>query len=338
MTVLRWMTHILTILCVIALYIIFFNPTLPPFSLDHPGVQNFKTIFLSIVLEALPFILLGVIVAALLNVLVTEEMIRRWVPKNPLLGLLFGIIIGIIFPLCECGMIPVIRRLIKKGMPTYIGVVYILSGPIVNPVVFASTYMAFRLQPEVAYSRALLAIIAAVLIGAAVYRLYRSNPLKQALSPFTVTHAHAHAHHQHNQGGRFQRLSSGVSHAAEEFFEMGKYLIFGSIITAAIHTVLERNQLMAIGEGEWSSHLFMMGFAFILSICSTSDAFVASSFTTTFGTGSILTFLVFGPMLDFKNMLMMLAVFKLRFVLLLMLLISVIVLTVSIVYERLVLF
>jgi uncharacterized membrane protein YraQ (UPF0718 family) len=81
--------------------------------------------------------------------------------------------------------------------------------------------------------------------------------------------------------------------------------------------------------------VFMMGFAYILSLCSTSDAFVASSFVNTFTTGSLLTFLVFGPMLDFKGTLMLLSVFKTKFVLLLMALIVVTVLSGSLIFERL---
>ncbi|MCL6458971.1 MAG: permease, partial [Gorillibacterium sp.] len=102
-------------------------------------LQSFKTMFISIVLEAFPFMLLGVLVSAVIQVFISEEMIQRWIPKNPVLGLLFGCLLGIVFPLCECGVIPVIRRLLAKGMPLYIGIVFILVGPIVNPIVFMAT-------------------------------------------------------------------------------------------------------------------------------------------------------------------------------------------------------
>ena len=111
-----------------------------------------------------------------------------------------------------------------------------------------------------------------------------------------------------------------------EFFDMGKYVMIGSILTAAIQTFLPRGSLVEIGQGEISSHIFMIIFAYILSICSTSDAFVASSFAGTFSAGSIVTFLVFGPMLDFKSTLMLLSVFKYKFVLMLSALILVTVL------------
>lgn len=323
MSVLRWSSHFLAAVCLLALYVIFIGE-IPRLPLNSPELQNFKTIFISIVLEAFPFILLGVLVSAVLNVFVSEETVRKWVPKNPVPGILFGSLLGLVFPLCECGMIPVIRRLILKGMPVYIGVVYILSGPIINPVVYASTFMAFRSHPEIAYSRMFLAFFVAVVIGALLYVLVRSNPLKQ----------HTHVQHSHDAHHHAGKAFSTLSHASDEFFEMGKYLMFGAMVTAAIHTLLNRESLVSLGEGDIGSHLFMMGFAYILSVCSTSDAFVASSFLTTFSAGSLLTFLVFGPMLDLKNTLMMLAVFKVRFVALLIILIVTVVLGSSLLYEQ----
>jgi len=115
---------------------------------------------------------------------------------------------------------------------------------------------------------------------------------------------------------------------------MGKYLIFGALLTALIQTAVTRDALAAIGDHPWFSTLFMMGFAFILSICSTSDAFVAASFTGTFGGGSLLAFLVFGPMIDLKNTLMLLSTFRIRIVLGLILLIGILVLVGAWLTER----
>lgn len=327
-TVFRWSINAVAIACLAILYLIFTNQQLPNVPISILALQNFKTIFLSIILEAFPFILLGVIVAALLNVFVSEDMVRRFVPKNPILGILFGCFLGVIFPLCECGMIPVVRRLILKGMPLYVGVIYILTGPILNPVVFASTFMAFRSRPEIAYSRMFLAFAAAVIIGSIIYKFIKSNPLKN--------HAAAMQMQQQQQTHKHKNKMFGtLGHASDEFFEMGKYLMFGALVTAVIQSSVSRESLVAIGQGEISSHVFMMVFAFVLSICSTSDAFVASSFLSTFSIGSLLTFLVFGPMLDFKTTLMMLAVFRVKFVLLLMSLITIVVLAVSLIYQQL---
>ncbi|MCZ8522767.1 MULTISPECIES: permease [Paenibacillus] len=386
----RWITHILALLCIMMLVLIYKReaPDLPFLTADALG--NFKTLFISIILEALPFVLLGVFAAALLQQFVSEAAIRRFTPKKPVLGILFACLLGLIFPLCECGMIPVIRRLMQKGMPAYVAVVFILAGPIINPVVYASTYMAFRSRPEIAYSRLAMAFITAATVGLLVFRFVKRNPLREpAGPPAGLSHpqhsygadghggagccAHPnHAHHDHDvhhdhdahhephghagssqgsrtdphQGpshrhpagsGRVMRALSVLGHASDEFFDMGKYLIFGAFLTAVMQTALDRDSLVSIGQGEISSHFFMMGLAYLLSLCSTSDAFVASSFATTFSAGSLLTFLVFGPMIDMKSTLMLLSAFRTRFVLILSVLTALTVLAVSLIFQAAVL-
>lgn len=141
---------------------------------------NVNTIFLSIVIEAIPFILLGVFVSALIQIYVKEETLQRFLPKNAFAALLPATILGAIFPICECAIIPVVRRLIKKGMPLHVGVVFLVAAPILNPVVFASTFFAFRTNPTVLlYSRMGLAFFLAIFIGAVMYLLFKnSNQLK----------------------------------------------------------------------------------------------------------------------------------------------------------------
>jgi uncharacterized membrane protein YraQ (UPF0718 family) len=369
-TIHRISANVLALICLVLLFLIFTQKQPPNLAfLSSANIQNFKTLFLSIILEAFPFVLLGVLVSAALQTFVSEQTVRRLIPKNPVLGIVFACLMGIIFPLCECGMIPVIRRLMHKGMPVYLAVVFILVGPIINPVVYASTFMAFRSRPEIAYSRMGLAFVVAFVIGLIIYRFFKTNPLRGSLltgiseqdvhthnhvhayhnAQHTQSHQHGHDHHEHshqhehthhNEHNHFThtgvagRLFGILGHASDEFFDMGKYLMFGALITAAIQTLVSRESLISIGQGEIGAHLFMMVFAFILSLCSTSDAFVASSFGTTFSTGSLLTFLVFGPMLDIKSVLMLLSAFRTRFVLALSALIVVVVLVSSLSFER----
>ncbi|PZD94508.1 permease [Paenibacillus sambharensis] len=313
------------------------------FSLDPAFIPSFKTMFISIILEAFPFILLGVLFSALLQVFVSDSVIQRFTPKNPVAGVLFGSLLGLLFPLCECGMVPVVRRLIRKGMPAYIGIVYIIAGPILNPVVYTATWTAFRTRPEIAYSRMGLAFGVSVITGLILYKVIRSNPLKQASPATGVIHSHDHHHghhhsHDHGHAGTASvknRFASTLSHASDEFFEMGKYLIFGALLTALIQTGLSRDTLAGVGEQPVLSNLFMMAFAFVLSICSTSDAFIAASFTGTFSAGSLLAFLVFGPMIDIKNTLMLLSTFRTKIVLALIFITGTLVLIGSILTERL---
>lgn len=354
--------NIIMIIIVATMVVLAMNPDV--FSSFLPKVQteallSFKTMFISIILEALPFILIGVLIASFMQTFVSERLLQRFIPRNLFIGILFACVFGFIFPVCECGLIPIIRKLIAKGMPLYVGVIFILVGPIVNPIVYASTFTAFRTRPEMVYSRMGLAILVGALIGIFVHYFIKKSPLKKRdatlqMNPsyqynnvhnykgHDVLHQHKneqrdlrdHNHvHKHQHGNK---LLSMLEHSTTEFFEMGKYLMFGCFITAAILSFVPRSDLLSIGQDELGSHFFMMGLAYILSICSTSDAFVASSFASTFSMSSLLAFLVFGPMLDFKSTLMLLSVFKVRFIILLTVLLSVFVFIGSYMIGRLV--
>lgn len=294
--------------------------------LDLDRLQTFKIIFLSIVLEALPFLLIGVLVSALLQAFVSDGLIARLTPRHPIAGALFGSLLGLLLPLCECGMIPIVRRLMRKGLPAYIGITYIVAGPILNPVVIGATFAAFRSNEGLAYSRFALALLVSIGLSLLLYAFLRTNPLKT--SPQQV---HSHHHHDHGHdhapyhrasssapatrlGGLLRKLGHTPGHASEEFFDMGKYLLLGAFITALLQTFVSRQSFAVVADHELGSHLFMMGFAFALSLCSTSDAFVAASFNTMFPPGALLAFLVFGPMVDLKSTLMMLGVFRRSFV------------------------
>ncbi|WP_314589905.1 permease [Paenibacillus terrigena] len=285
--------------------------------LHHPKLQMFKMMFLSIMIEAMPFILIGVVLSALVEVFVSEQTIRRMIPKNPILGIITASVLGIIFPLCECGMVPAVRRLIQKGMPVYVATTFIIVGPILNPIVFWSTFTAFRNKPEIVYSRMGLAFAVALLVGLIVHRIVKTNPLKGSESAAAHSQDAGH-HHNHgtNQRSVFNKLVEVMRHSISEFFEMGKYLMFGAMLVGLLQTFVSKGSMIELGHGVGSSNLLMMGFGIILSLCSTSDAFVAQSFITTFSQGSLVAFMVLGPMLNLKGILMMSAVFKPRFVVL----------------------
>ncbi|GAA0380242.1 permease [Bacillus horti] len=280
-----------------------------------------NTIFLSIVIEAIPFILLGVFFSALIQIFVHEDMIKRFLPKNAFVALLPATLLGAIFPVCECAIIPVVRRLIKKGMPLHVGVVFLVAAPILNPVVFASTFFAFRTDMTVVYSRMIVAFILAIIIGGILYILYKnSNQIRESKAT-PHTHIHVHSGHDSQQVSEksftqksIQKLKQTMYHATDEFFDMGKYLIVGAFIAALFQTYLDRQILLSIGSDDVSAPLVMMLFAYVLSLCSEADAFVAASFGSTFSTGSIVAFLVYGPMIDLKNTIMYFAYFKKGFV------------------------
>lgn len=217
---LRFGTPLLGLGCLIMLVLIATNRELPVYLFNAANMQSFKILFISIILEAFPFILLGVLFSALLQVFVTDDMIRKFTPKNPIAGVLFGALLGLLFPLCECGMIPVVRRLIRKGMPAYIGIVYLLAGPIVNPIVYASTFTAFRTTPAMAYSRMGLAFAVSVVVGFLLYKFMHSSPLKATAVVNHAHHGHTHSHEHDLNGKGFRgRVASILSHASDEFLK-----------------------------------------------------------------------------------------------------------------------
>ncbi|MEH6967128.1 permease [Priestia megaterium] len=285
------------------------------------SLLNVNSIFLSIVLEAIPFILLGVFASALIQVFVSEELVQRLIPKNPYIALLPAVLVSALLPVCECAIIPVIRRLLKKGMPLHIGVVILVGAPILNPVVFTATFYAFQSNTSIVYSRMGLAVVACLLIGLSVYFFFKnSNQLR---------HVHVHEHEDAKVGNK---LKQTLYHASDEFFDMGKYLLFGALVASLFQTFLDRQLLTNLASNDYMSSAVMMGFAYVLSLCSEADAFVASSFSHTFSPTALLAFLLYGPMMDFKNTIMLLAFFKKRFACSLILIITVSVYLITITY------
>ena len=106
-------------------------------------VQTFVTIFLGIFIEAVPFLLLGTLASGLVEVLVRRDQLTRLIPGTPVLASLAGVALGLAFPVCECGAVPLTRRLFQKGLPLSAGVAFLLAAPVVNPIVIASTWAAF---------------------------------------------------------------------------------------------------------------------------------------------------------------------------------------------------
>ncbi|MBS4209494.1 permease [Bacillus sp. FJAT-50079] len=290
---------------------------------------NVNTIFLSIVLEALPFVLLGVFVSALIQTFVAEEAVRRFIPRNALAAIVPAVIVSAIFPVCECAIIPVVRRLIKKGMPLHIGVIFIVGAPILNPIVFAATYYAFQTTPMIAYARMGLAFLLSIIIGCLIYVVFRNrDQLKWTTTELLDRPIEVNTI-------RTNKLKSTFFHASDEFFDMGKYLIMGAIIASLFQVFFDRNIIVNLASSDSVSPIIMMGFAFVLSLCSEADAFVASSFSHTFSIGSLLAFLVYGPMLDLKNAIMLFAYFRAKFVIAFMIIVTIAVYATILIYQYL---
>lgn len=280
--------------------------------------QNYVTVFLGIFIEAAPFLLLGALVSGLIAVFVTADDIARFVPRNKALATVMGALLGMVFPVCECGVVPVVRRLYQKGFPVSAGVAFLLGGPVLNPIVIASTWAAFGAGP-IFWSRIGFTFLIAAGVGLVflaqpnvirVLRPARLAPLVGGAQP-DLDLIPASGIQIETFGRKLQRAFAA---AADEFFDMGRYLIAGALIAAALQTFVPQSALTAIGSGPATSVLALSALAFVLSVCSTVDAFLALSFVNTFTAGAIVAFLVFGPMVDIKSSLMFLGVFRRRVV------------------------
>ncbi|MBC1474189.1 permease [Listeria grandensis] len=311
-----------------------------------------NTIFISIMIEALPFVLIGVFIAGFIQMFISEAFIAKIMPKNRFLAVIVGSVIGVLFPSCECGIVPIVRNLIAKGVPLHAGIAFMLTAPIINPVVLFSTYVAFGSTWEVPLLRVLGSLVVAMVVGNAIAYFYKGEGLKEKFmlyetaserkekegapqvlaiagmegmmasgSTHTMPHEkaehHDHAHHHEQDNAKMpmkEKVWHTLQHAVDEFFSVGKFLVFGALLAAVMQTYIKTSTLVSIGHGPVLSILLMMVLAFVLSLCSEADAFIGASFRSVFSTQSIVAFLVFGPMLDIKNLMMMLATFKAKFV------------------------
>jgi uncharacterized protein len=264
------------------------------------GGQTFALIFASIVIEALPFVLLGALVSAVIEVFVPDRTFAR-IARLPVgLQLPAAALGGLAFPVCECGSVPVARRLISRGMAPGAGIAFMLAAPVLNPVVLASTFVAYRgrgIALQMVAGRAALGLVLAVVAGWAL------GGGDEVLRDETTPHVH--------EGGRKRDLV--VDHLAHDFFFMGRFVVFGAALAAALQTVIPQSVVGGVARTPVVGALALMGIAFVLSLCSEADAFVAVSFTP-FPLGAQLAFLVFGPVVDAKLAFLYGATFRKRFV------------------------
>lgn len=272
-------------------------------------LSMFTTIFLGIFIEAAPFLLLGTLASGIVEVFFSREQLQRYIPGNPVLGALAGGVMGLFFPVCECGVVPLTRRLFKKGLPPSVGVAFLLASPVLNPIVIASTYAAYG-WGAILWLRIGLSLIIAVSVGLIFSVQKYPWWLLQPTSISPIMGGSDDAPQDLSAPPLSTRLRHVLQHATDEFFEMGRYLIIGAMLAAIMQTFIPQSALLGLGKGPFSSIIVMILLAVILSICSTVDAFVSLAFVGTFTSGSILAFLVFGPMVDIKSTLMFLQVFR----------------------------
>lgn len=268
-------------------------------------LQDGVTIFLGVLIEAIPFLLLGVLVSQALARVSRSERGFAWLPRGRMTSLASMAGLGALFPVCECGNIPVARRLVTRGVPVAAAMVFLLSAPALNPVVALSTWAAFREEPSMVLYR--LGFTFVIAVGVGLLLSLHPEPMR-LLNARWLKGARVDDHGGPEAGG----VPGFARGALSEFVEMGAVLVVGAALAAVVQTVVPRQALLGIGQGPVVSVAVMMLLAVVLSVCSTVDAFVALAYAGTFTDGSLVAFLVFGPMVDIKALLLMLTIFSAR--------------------------
>ncbi|PYG89050.1 hypothetical protein LY28_00871 [Ruminiclostridium sufflavum DSM 19573] len=286
---------------------------------DFAGValswlQSLNTVFLSILMQAVPFILIGILVSSVLQVVIPGETLLKIFPQKKGIGFITAIFAGVLFPVCDCAIIPVAARLIKKGVALPVAITFMLAAPLVNPVVIASTLYAFPKQPSIAVYRVIFGALVALVAGM-VFLIFpeKKSIIVKNLGDITCSCEYCSSSEKSGKGPA-EKIKLVFIHASTEFFQVGKFLIIGAFFSSVFQTCVSKDIFNNVWGHDILALLVMMLAAFIFSICSTSDAFIARTFMPQFSANAILGFLVLGPMIDIKNMLMLLASFRKGFV------------------------
>lgn len=275
-------------------------------------------IFLSIIIEALPFVLIGAILSGFIEVYVSPDKVHRYLPKHKLLRILFGTFIGFVFPSCECGIVPIVNRLLEKKVPSYTALPFLVTAPVINPIVLFATYTAFGNSLVFVFYRALGSILVALVLGIFLGFFQTGSILKEEKrhEPLLQT--------EKRRG--WKRVGEALIHSIDEFFDTGRYLVFGCLFASLMQVYVPTGWLTGLAQQPLLAILLLMLLAFLLSLCSEADAFIGASFLASFGFAPVMAFLVIGPMVDIKNLLMMKRYFHTRFLLQFMGLISLVIL------------
>lgn len=285
-------------------------------------LNDFIIIVFSILVEGIPFILIGSLLSGAMGMLISDQSLMKVLPKNKLLQLLMMSMVGNVMPVCECGNVPFARRLIKKNLPPYLAITFLLAAPVFNPIVIAATLIAFSGDVWLLFYRLLFTLIIAVGAGYLFSFVPKDKILAKNFSGEDEKHIHSHddncgCGHDHSKVKKNKFLGI-FSIAKAEFIEMMGIFIFGAAVAAMIQQFVPKDFVFSFNSHEWLAIITMMILAFIISICSNVDAFFALAYSQIMPMSSIIAFLVFGPMFDIKALFMMKTMFKWKALMMLM--------------------
>jgi uncharacterized protein len=278
------------------------------------AARDFATLSISVVVESLPFVFLGIVLSIAVQVWLPEGMLLRRLPRSPVLRRLVLSLLGMLLPVCECGNVPLARGLVVKGLTVAESMTFLFAAPILNPVTIVTTAQAFGWDNGILVSRVLGGFLIANLVG----WIYSRHPRPQDLLTARFQETCTVADH-HDGAGRVRR---SVQMFSQETRAMMPALFVGAGMAGLIQVAVSREVLVALGSNPVWSVLALMLLAFVVAICSNVDAFFILSFGATFMPGGIVAFLVFGPMIDVKMLALMRTTFTAKTLLQLSLLVA----------------
>ncbi|MGZ0148137.1 permease [Kribbella sp. WER1] len=259
------------------------------------GIRTWATVFVGVTVQAVPFLVLGVLLSAALTAFVPASFFAKALPKHPALAVPVASASGVILPGCECASVPVSAALMNRGVTPAAAIAFLLSAPAVNPVVLASTAVAFPGQPKVVVARAVTSLAVSMILGW-VWLL-----TGKGMRPRVDRHAHG--------DGKFEMFRSAMLH---DFLHAGGFLVIGAAAAATLNVVVPRTWLDHVAGNLLFSVLILGLLAVLLAICSEADAFVAASLTQ-FSLTARLAFMVVGPIVDVKLIAMQAGTFGPKF-------------------------
>lgn len=273
-------------------------------------IGDFSTIFTSIILEGIPFILIGSFISALIQLYIPNNKIAGLIPEGNIFGYFVGAFAGLIFPICECAIIPITRGLIKKGLPIGVGITFMLAVPIVNPVVIMSTYYAFYDRPAVVIARTFGGFACAIIIGMLSQSFTTNNKVLKNDTNEEEFYCDCGCNYMIPGESKIKSL---INHTNREFLDIVGYLILGAFISSIFQTAQSIGYFNFMQDNPIFKIAFMMFLGFALSLCSEADAFVGRAFLNQYSFAGVMGFLLIGPMLDMKNLIMLYGTFNKKF-------------------------
>jgi uncharacterized membrane protein YraQ (UPF0718 family) len=252
--------------------------------LSAPALQSWMTVFIAVVTQALPFLVLGVALSAVIAVFVPASFFARALPSRPALAVPVAGTAGAVLPGCECASVPVAGALVRRGVTPAAALTFLLSAPAINPIVLTATAVAFPGNPEMVLARFVASLTVACVMGWLWHRLGRTDWMRPPSRPSAEGQ------------GRTTAFWTSVRH---DVLHAGSFLVLGAAAAATLKAVVPESWLAAVAGNPVVSVLALAVLAVVLSICSEADAFVAASLSQ-FSLTARLAFLVVGPMVDLK--------------------------------------